>query len=151
MNHTSTLSRRVKTDGSRFGLASGVGMAFLRQSAAVLKWQGKFIMLRRNRSIFALLGVAFALGGCTPPKPEVVAPAPVEKKEPKAPEPPVEPLPPVMPSDEIPMPDMLTMPTDRDFRATNPILPKTGPEGVIVRPPTDPPSRVKPKPVEEGN
>ncbi|GAA5123748.1 hypothetical protein GCM10023212_22510 [Luteolibacter yonseiensis] len=92
--------------------------------------------------------MTFALGACTPPKPEETAPAPVVKKEEPKPEQPLEPLSPVLPSDDIPMPDMLTMPTDRDFRATNPVLPKTGPDGVIVRPPTDPPSRVKPK--EDG-
>lgn len=147
--HTARVSQKGR---QRFGLASDLGMAFFRPSAVVLKRQKKLIMLRRNRSTFALLGMAFALGACTPPKTDVAAPAPVVKKEePKVPEPPLEPMPSVMPSDEIPMPDMLTMPTDRDFRATNPILPKTGPEGVIIRPPTDPPSRVKPKPAEGEN
>lgn len=133
----------------RFGLASGEGIAFLRRSAAALERQVKLTMLHRNPSTFALLGMAFALAACTPPKPEETAPAPVVKKEEPKPEQPLEPLPPVLPSDDIPMPDMLTMPTEREFRATNPILPKTGPDGVIVRPPTDPPSRVKPKAEEE--
>lgn len=143
----------AKKERPRFGLASGLGMAFFQRSAAVLKRQGKLIMLRRNRSTFTVLGMAFVLGACTPPKADVTAPAPVVKKEePKVPETPLEPMLP-LPPDDIPMPDnMLAMPTDRDFRATNPILPKTGPEGVIVRPPTDPPSRLKPTPppVEEG-
>ncbi|MES2438707.1 MAG: hypothetical protein V4584_06565 [Verrucomicrobiota bacterium] len=96
-----------------------------------------------------LLGLALALGSCAPPKAAVIAPAPVVKKEPKKePEPVVsEPLAPALPDDGMPMPDMLAMPSDSDFRATNP---KTGTQSgaVISRPPTDPPSRVKSKPAE---
>jgi hypothetical protein len=60
-----------------------------------------------------------------------------------------------LPSEDVPlpdgirMPDLLAMPTDADFRPTNPAAKRAqagGPSGaVIARPPTDPPSRVKPK------
>ncbi len=59
------------------------------------------------------------------------------------------------PSEDVPlpdgirMPDLLAMPTDADFRPTNPAATQAqagGPSGaVIARPPTDPPSRIKPK------
>lgn len=94
-----------------------------------------------------------ALVACVPPKAAVVAPPPVvEKKEKKAPEPVVamEPAVPELPDDGFRMPDMLELPTDGEFRATNPGSQTTGVEAgaVISRPPTDPPSRVKPKPAE---
>ncbi len=48
----------------------------------------------------------------------------------------------------IRMPDMLALPAEGEFRATNPSLPRSGnePGAVISRPPTDPPLRIKPKP-----
>jgi len=54
---------------------------------------------------------------------------------------------PVMPDDGLRLPDMEAMPGDSDFRATAPNLPKSGSEAnaVSARPPTDPPSRPKPK------
>lgn len=97
-----------------------------------------------------LLGGALVLTSCVPPKAIVVeaASAPAPKEVEKAPEPVApEPLePPPLPNDGLRMPDMLAMPGDDDFRATNPST-KTGEDAgaVISRPPTDPPSRVKPK------
>lgn len=101
----------------------------------------------------ALLGLAMALVSCALPKPAVVVaqpPAPKKvEKEPEAtfPEPPV----PSLPGDEIRMPpDMVSLPNDGDFRATTPLGSKSDPGAgaVFVRPPTDPPSRVKPTPAE---
>ena len=76
---------------------------------------------------------------------------PVAKKEevatvPTEPEAPI----PTTPDDGIRLPDMLTLPGEGDFRATNPTAPKTSPEAsaVTVRPPTDPPPR--PKKPKEG-
>lgn len=101
----------------------------------------------------ALLGIALASASCVPPKAVVVSPAPVVKsKEKKAAEPSFASVPelPTMPDEGIRMPDMLDLPTDGDFQATSPGLPRTttGTGSVISRPPTDPPSRVKPKPAE---
>lgn len=101
----------------------------------------------------ALLGVALALTSCAVPRATVVAPAPVVKtKEKKTAEPSVATVPelPTMPDGGIRMPEMLDLPTDGEFQATTPVLPRTSPGtgSVISRPPTDPPSRVKPKPAE---
>lgn len=102
--------------------------------------------------MFIPLGLVLALGSCAPPKAIVIAEAPARKKaEPKV-EPVVVPDLPVtgLPDDGIRMPEMLDMPGDGEFRPTNPALPKaTGEAGAVIsRPPTDPPSRVKPKPPE---
>ncbi|MEX1049287.1 MAG: hypothetical protein WED15_07145 [Akkermansiaceae bacterium] len=45
------------------------------------------------------------------------------------------------------MSNMLELPTDGEFRATNPSLPRSGAAAspVFARPPTDPPSRVRPQ------
>ncbi len=99
------------------------------------------------------LAVFLTLASCaTPTVEEAVAPAVAKKEAPKveAEEPltdiPQPDLPP-MPDDEIRLPPMLNLPTDNEFQASNPLLPRNGPSsgGVIVRPPTDPPSRVKPE------
>lgn len=97
-----------------------------------------------------LCGLVLALASCAAPKAVVVAAAPLEKKkEPKVPEPVApDPLLPGLPNDGIRGGDtMLALPGEGDFRATNPALPKPGggSGAVISRPPTDPPSRVKPK------
>ena len=101
---------------------------------------------------FALLGVACALASCVVRKAIVVEEqALVLKKSGKVLEPVVSaPELPVLPDDGVRMPDMLGMPGDGDFRSTNPAGQKTGSESgaVISRPPTDPPSRVKPKVAE---
>lgn len=45
------------------------------------------------------------------------------------------------------MSNMLELPTDGEFRPTNPSLPRSGAAAspVFARPPTDPPSRAKPQ------
>ncbi len=104
-------------------------------------------MVRLKIQMMMLLGLAVAMASCAAPKEEVVV-APPEKKPEKAPEPVVqEPEMPALPSDDAPrLPGgMLNLPTDTEFRASNPLLPKVGAGGVVIRPPTDPPSRVKPK------
>ena len=104
-----------------------------------------------NIKTFALLGVALALASCAAPKATVVEQAPVPKKQESVPEPVVaESELPALPDDGIRMPDMLGMPGDGDVRSTSPVGQKTssGSGAVISRPPTDPPSRVKPKPTE---
>ncbi len=100
----------------------------------------------------ALLGFAMALMSCATPKATVVAQPPdpnLVKNEPEGaiPEPPI----PALPGEEIRMPPgMVGLPNDEEFRATTPVVPKSDPGAgaVFVRPPTDPPSRVKPKPAE---
>jgi hypothetical protein len=97
-----------------------------------------------------LCGLVLALASCAAPKAITVAAAPATKKEePKVPEPVApEPMLPGLPNDGIRGSDtMLALPGEGDFRATNPALPKPGGASgaVIARPPTDPPSRVKPK------
>jgi hypothetical protein len=94
-----------------------------------------------------LLALAWLLGSCAAPKAIVI-----EKPRTKKAEGPVvatatEPAVPTLPDDGLRLPDMLAMPGDGEFRATSPNLPKTGPDSgaVISRPPTDPPSRPKPK------
>lgn len=76
--------------------------------------------------------------------------ATVAKEEKADPQPAVEEPAVMLPVEDsgIRMPDMLALPSEGEFRATNPSLPVPGsePGAVISRPPTDPPSRVKPKP-----
>lgn len=106
------------------------------------------MMPRLNKMIAALLGVVWALASCAAPKAIVVEQSPVPKKQEGAPVPVVaESELPALPDDGIRMPDMLGMPGDGDFRSTNPIGVKEA-GAVISRPPTDPPSRVKPKVAE---
>lgn len=96
----------------------------------------------------ALLPLSMVLVSCVAPKATVIAPPPVVKSvEIKLPEPaPLEPMLPGIPDDGNRMPDLLTMPGEGEFRSTNPVAPKVvpGAGSVISRPPTDPPSRVKP-------
>lgn len=100
----------------------------------------------------ALLGLAMALVSCVPPKATAVAQPPATKKVQKEPEATfTEPAVPSLPGEEIRMlPGMVGLPTDADFHATTPVAPRSDPGAgaVFVRPPTDPPSRVKPKPTE---
>lgn len=110
-----------------------------------------FNMVTPRKTTVALLGVVLALVSCAAPKAIVAEQVAVPTKVEKAPEAVVsEPAIPALPDDGIRMPDMLGMPSEGDFRATNPLSPKTGAESgaVISRPPTDPPSRVKPKAAE---
>ena len=101
-----------------------------------------------KHKVCVVIGMAVAMMSCAVPKATVVVEAPATKKE-KAPEPevavPSEPTP--QEDDGLRMPDMLAMPQEGDFRATNPAAPNTGTQSgaVIARPPTDPPAREKPK------
>jgi hypothetical protein len=95
----------------------------------------------------ALLFVTIAMVSCAAQKATPVAEIPVEKKVEPPPEPLIEdPQQAGIPDDEIRIPAMLNFPKESDFRPSNPLLPKLGPGSgsVVVRPPTDPPSRVKP-------
>ncbi len=109
-------------------------------------------MVSLKITTFALLGVALASPSCVPPKAIVIAAAPAVKKEAKKDPAPLvsEPPIPALPDEGIRMPNMLDLPSDGDFRATAPVVPRNDPSSgsVFVRPPTDPPSRVKPKPTE---
>lgn len=98
-----------------------------------------------NIKTLPLLGVALVMASCAAPKAIVVEQAPVPKKQEIKPEPlVVESELPAFPDDGIRMPEMLGMPEDGDFRSANPTGVKQS-GAVISRPPTDPPSRVKPK------
>ena len=103
-------------------------------------------MVNLKHTFSALL--LLALASCFPPKAIVVAePSPVVKKQ-KPPEPVLaEAALPNMPDDGLRMGNMLELPSDREFRTANPSSVRTGTDAgaVIARPPTDPPSRVKPK------
>ncbi len=102
-------------------------------------------MVKLSIRFFGLLGLALGMFSCAAPKATVVAEAPI-KRETKVPEPTVpEPEMPVLPDNEIRLPQMLDLPDDKAFRASNPQPPKVGSGGLMIRPPTDPPSRVKPK------
>ncbi len=101
-------------------------------------------------SNFLSFGLVLALASCAP-KAAVIEEAPAVKKEaPVVAEVTVPEVAldlPTAPDNEIRVPGgMLNLPTDSEFRASNPLLPSSGSagSGVLVRPPTDPPSRVKP-------
>lgn len=90
-----------------------------------------------------------SLASCAP-KAAVVEEAPAVKKEDSAvaeaevPEVSPELDLPAGPDQEIRVPGgILNLPTESEFHASNPQL-GSGSSGVVVRPPTDPPSRVKP-------
>ncbi len=108
-----------------------------------------FLMIFRTYVLqTSLLGMALALVACRAPKPAVPekppVPAPAEVKPPEPVLPAGGPVP--LPNDGIRMGNMLELPSDNEFRSTNPNLtkPTTNPGPVIARPPTDPPSRVTP-------
>ena len=97
----------------------------------------KFASLARIAPVLAVLS-------CAPHKAVVVAATPATQKKQASADPPLS-LP-DLPDDGIRLPDMLAMPGDTEFRATRPNTSKVGPDGAVVaRPPTDPPSRPKPK------
>jgi hypothetical protein len=110
-------------------------------------------MLKTLFAIPARLALVLTLFSCAAPKAIVVAPPPAPEKPQQAVVEPVvsEPaIPSKKPDDGIRLPDMLAMPEEGEFRATNPSAPKPdgGSGAVIARPPTEPPSRPKPKPGE---
>ena len=102
-------------------------------------------MLKTPIMNLARLAPALALFSCAAPKANVVEETPAPKKEvvakPDVPEPPV----PSAPDDGLRLPDMMTMPSDNELRATNPSQAPapSGVGAVIARPPTEPPSRQK--------
>ena len=104
-------------------------------------------MVKTKFATLARIAPALTLFSCVAPKAIVVEPAPAPKKEVVAETTVPEPLPPGAPDDGIRLPDMLTLPGEGEFRATAPVQNKLPGEtgAVISRPPTDPPSRPKPK------
>lgn len=105
-------------------------------------------MVNLKHTFLALAGLM--LVSCIAPKAVVIAePNAAPKKVEKTPEPAVvEAALPEPPDDGIRMPsNLLELPGESEFRSTNAAAPKTGTEAgaVISRPPTDPPSRTKPK------
>ena len=102
-------------------------------------------MVKLKHTFLALIGMALA--SCAAPKAAVVEQAPTPKNEKAAPDP-IAPEPELaaFPDEGLRLPEMLDLPSDGDFRATNPPASKIGSDAgaVISRPPTDPPSRVKP-------
>lgn len=106
-------------------------------------------MVKSKFLTLARIAPALALLACAAPKAHVVE----QPKPPSEPAAVVEPAVPdlgALPSQDrgIRLPDMLGLPGDAEFRATTPLPPKSSGEAgaVISRPPTDPPSRPKPKP-----
>lgn len=107
-------------------------------------------MMKPTFATLVRLAPVMALFSCAPPKAIVVELPPAPKMEVAAEKEPEISAPPSLPSrreDGIRLPDMVTMPNEAEFRATNPNAPKTPSEtgAVIARPPTDPPSRPKPE------
>lgn len=103
-------------------------------------------MVKLTHTFLAML--LLAQFSCAPPKAIVVAPPPSPVKKAKPTEPVLaQAVIPNMPDDGLRMGNMLELPSDREFRTPNSSPVKTGPDAgaVIARPPTDPPSRVKPK------
>ena len=129
-------------------LRGDVQTAFLRHRAAASILR-EFNMVISKITISALLGFAMALVSCATPKATAVAQPPALKKVTKEPEATFSEAPvPSLPGDEIRMPPgMVGLPNESEFHATTPVAPP-GSGAVFVRPPTDPPSRVKPKPAE---
>ncbi len=96
-----------------------------------------------------LAGAVVMLVSCVAPKAVVVAqPSVKPKKEEKTPEPVIAEVElPATPDDGLRMPsNMLELPGEGEFRATSPAVAKPTDAGAVIsRPPTDPPSRTKPK------
>ena len=96
-----------------------------------------------------LLATALAMVSCGPLNQRIVVKVPDPKKEEPAAVEPVVPEPgvPTPPVSDIQMPDFLSLPGEGEFRPTSPGVSKPGESGAVIssRPPTDPPSRVKPK------
>jgi hypothetical protein len=106
-------------------------------------------MIRSRAIVFVQALPILALCACVPPRAVIVEKAPETKKEKPAE---VAAVPAELPDDDIRLPEdrLLTMPGDGEFRS-NPLPLQAGPAGaggVIVRPPTDPPPRPKPRETE---
>jgi hypothetical protein len=103
-------------------------------------------MVKPRLSYLIQLLAALALSSCVPPKAVVVQEEP--KKDQPVPEvATTEPnLPPPV-DDEFRLPDFTTMPRDEEFKASLPMATPANqmPGSINVRPPTEPPSRPKPK------
>jgi len=105
-------------------------------------------MVKSQIATLVRLAPALVLCSCAIPKAIIVELPKTAKTDPSATSPALaDPNLPALPDDGIRLPDMLAMPGDSEFRATAPNVPKGGPDAsaVISRPPTDPPSRPKPK------
>jgi len=98
-----------------------------------------------NIQQLVILAAALTVVSCRVPKASAPEKPPIPKQE--SPKPPALALPTggivPLPNDGIRMGDMLDLPTEGDFRS---IVPKQSPGPVVARPPTEPPSRVKPTP-----
>jgi hypothetical protein len=127
-------------------LACGRVKRFVRRQPA-----GGAHMVKTSIVQLARFAPAIAMLSCAAPKATVVdQPAAPKKDEPAPTDVPV-PVLPDQPNDGIRIPDMLGMPGDNEFRATNTSAPKPTPEpgAVIARPPLEPPSRPKSKDKEK--
>ena len=94
-------------------------------------------MTVKFKQSFLALGV-MALVSCAAPKAIVIEAPPVPKKEVRAPPVLAAPVPAApLPNDGLRMPDMLAMPTESEFRASNPTASRATNEAgaVIARPP----------------
>lgn len=104
-------------------------------------------MVKPRLSFLPQIFAALVICSCVPPKAVVVQEAPKTK----APEPvaaTTEPAPPPPTDDGILLPpDILSMPSDDEFKAALPTATLTNqvPGSINVRPPTEPPPRPKPK------
>lgn len=105
-------------------------------------------MVKMKLATLARIAPALTMLSCAAPKAIVVQEAPAVKKETAVAETtvPGPPLP-LVENDGIRLPEMLDLPGEGEFRATAPVPNKLPGEsgGVVSRPPTDPPSRPKPK------
>lgn len=111
--------------------------------------QSALDMPKTPLSFIIPLAPAIALFSCAP-KAIVVEEAPAPKPTKEKPVEVAESLP-TAPDDGLRIPDMYTLPGNAEFRATSPTAPRTGFSGAVTaRPPTEPPSRPKPKADGEG-
>lgn len=94
-------------------------------------------------AILARISPALALLSCAAPKAIVIELPPKSNKPATGEAALANAIIPPLPNDGIRLPDMLAMPGDGEFRAPPAKASDAG--AVIARPPTDPPSRPKPK------
>lgn len=103
-------------------------------------------MVKMKFATLARIAPVLALFSCVTPKANIIAPP--EPKQEVVAEATVPEIPAAAaPDDGMRLPDMFELPGDGEFRATVPTIPQTAADAnaVISRPPTDPPSRPKPK------